>query len=280
MEGSVNSTGWFSVIISRRSPDSNAGGELTRVEELRQYGKDLLTIGEGSGIPFRTKLRLLTPVLRYLGATVRILGLSGTLELVRQVKNEIQRAEGYDWSNLKARGVSDEHLAAILKKIAVAKVMADTMGIERATQVRQGLSHSMSVLVFEEMFAPAEVFVQCGEGDFLPGFKTYYVAMMEAMANRGLEQAEVVIGEEDEFQLNVTYCAWAEVARALGDPYYCYYSTCYGDEVFFPHLCEQAGFEFQRQGTLAQGAPVCDFGFTRKGQAATRRWMERPGGGQ
>ncbi len=235
-----------------------------RVEELKHYGKDLLTIGEGSEIPFRNKLKLVPPVLRYLRATIGELGLTGALLLVREVRTEIQRVEGYDWRKLKEKGISDEHLEAIIKKMAVAKVMADTMGFERAAQLRQGLSHAISVPVFEEMFAPAHVFIQCGEGDFLPAFRTYYVAMMEAMAHNGLEQAEVVIDEADEFQLNVTYCAWAEVARVLGDPTYCYYSTCYGDEVFFPHLCAQAGFEFQRQGTLAQGAPVCDFRFTRK----------------
>ncbi len=88
--------------------------------------------------------------------------------------------------------------------------------------------------------------------------------MMNAMEQKGLEEAEVVEDTDDVFQLNVTFCAWAEVARVLGDPYYCYYSTCYGDEVFFPHLCKKAGFEFKRTGTLSQGASVCDFRFIRK----------------
>jgi hypothetical protein len=45
-----------------------------RVEELRNYGKDLLTVGEGSEIPFRKKLALLRPILEYLGDIVRALG--------------------------------------------------------------------------------------------------------------------------------------------------------------------------------------------------------------
>ena len=57
-----------------------------RVEELRNYGKDLLTVGEGSDIPFRKRLELLAPVLRYLGAIVRMLGPKETLQLVREVK--------------------------------------------------------------------------------------------------------------------------------------------------------------------------------------------------
>jgi hypothetical protein len=148
--------------------------------------------------------------------------------------------------------------------MAFAKAMAQMMGLEQAAQLRNKLSDDISVAVFEEMFAPAEVFIQCGEGGFLPSFKRYYVAMMKAMSDKGLEDAEVVFDEPNVFQLNVTYFAWAEVAEVLGDPYYCYYSTCYADEVFFPDLCEKAGFVFERTGTLAQGAAVCDFRFVRK----------------
>jgi hypothetical protein len=113
------------------------------------------------------------------------------------------------------------------------------------------------------MFAPADVFLQCGGGEFLPPFKQYYVALVQAMTDKGLEEAEVFEDTQDVFQLNVTYCAWAEVAKEMGNPAYCYYSTCYGDEVFFPHLAAQAGFAFERKGTLAQGAPACDFRFKR-----------------
>ena len=65
--------------------------------------------------------------------------------------------------------------------------------------------------------------------DFLPAFKKYYIAMMESMSQKGLEKAEIAEDKKDVFQLNVTYCAWAEVAKAIGNPYYCYYSTCFGN---------------------------------------------------
>jgi hypothetical protein len=237
-----------------------------QVEELKNYGKDLISINEQSEIPFRKKLAILAPILGYLGAVIKILGVKGMLQLVRDVKDEVQRAETYNWNKLKEKGLSDEHLAGIIKKMAMAKVMAETVGMEKAAQLRNRLSDSIAIPVFEEAFAPPEVFVQCGGGDFLPAFKKYYVAMMTAMAQKGLEQAQVTEDTEDVFQLNVDYCAWAEVARALGDPRYCYYSTCYGDEVYFPDLCAKVGFEFERKGTLAQGAPVCDFRFTRKRQ--------------
>ncbi|MBN2004586.1 MAG: L-2-amino-thiazoline-4-carboxylic acid hydrolase, partial [Anaerolineae bacterium] len=235
-----------------------------RVEELQHYGKDLFSISEQSKLPLRKKLAIAVPFMEYMRDVVRTLGLKRTRRFVGEVKEEIQRAEMCDWSKLKEKGISDAHLGEIIKKIALAKKMAETMGMEKAARLRNKLSRSIAIPVFEETFAPAEVFIQCGDGDFLPAFKKYYGAMMEAMAQKGLEEAEVVEDKPDVFQLNVTYCAWAEVAKGLGDPYYCYYSTCYGDEVYFPYLCSKAGFEFERNGTLAQGAPVCDLRFTRK----------------
>ncbi|MEA3477636.1 MAG: hypothetical protein U9R60_05620, partial [Bacteroidota bacterium] len=72
------------------------------------------------------------------------------------VKEEIRKTEKYDWSRLKDKGISDRHLKLITKKIVLAKVMA-------------------------------EIFVQCGNGDFLPAFKKYYIAMMESMSQKGAD---------------------------------------------------------------------------------------------
>ena len=235
-----------------------------KVEELKHYGKDIISISEDSKMSFQKRLSLVMPILGYVISVIKTLGLKGSFSLVREVKKETQRAGKYDWSRLNEKGISDRHLKLIIKKIILAKVMAEMSGMEKAAQLRNNLSQNIVIPVFEEMFAPAEVFVQCGNGDFLPAFKKYYIAMMESMSQKGLEEAEVVEDKEDVFQLNVTYCAWAEVAKAIGNPYYCYYSTCYGDEVFFPYLCKKAGFEFVRKGTLAQGLTVCDFRFTRK----------------
>jgi L-2-amino-thiazoline-4-carboxylic acid hydrolase len=234
------------------------------VEALPHYGKDILAIGEESQMSFGQKFSMLGHVLQFAGGLIRALGFRGSVELVRGVKEEIANARTLDWSSFKAKGISQGNLDEIIKKIALAKVMAELLGMEKAAALRRRLSGHISVPVFEEMFAPAATFIKIGDGDFLPPFKQYYVAMMDAMAEKGLEVAEVVIDEADDFQLNVTWCAWAEAARLMGNGQYCYYSTCYGDEVFFPHLCEEAGFTFRRESTLALGAPVCDFRFTRK----------------
>lgn len=235
-----------------------------KVEDLIHYGKDIISISEDSTMSFLKRLSLVMPILGYVISVIKALGIKGSFSLIKEVKEEIREAEKYDWSRLEEKGISDKHLKLIIKKIVLAKVMAERLGMEKAAQLRNNLSQKIAIPVFEEMFATAEVFVHCGNGDFLPAFKKYYIAMMESMSQKGLEEAEVAEDKEDVFQLNVTYCAWAEVAKVMGNPYYCYYSTCFGDEVFFPHLCKRAGFEFERKGTLAQGASACDFRFSRK----------------
>jgi L-2-amino-thiazoline-4-carboxylic acid hydrolase len=234
------------------------------VEALPNYGKDIVTMSADSKMTFGEKLAMLGPVLSYLGGVIGELGLGGTVKMVRRVKEEIASAQDLDWSSFKAKGISEDHLQQVIRKIAMSKVMAEMMGLEKAAALRNALSNKISVKVFETMFSPASVFVEIGGGDFLPPFKQYYSAMMDAMAEKGLEVAEVVVDEADAFQLNVTWCAWAEAAKLMGNGAYCYYSTCYGDEVFFPHFCGQAGFDFARESTLALGAPACDFRFTRR----------------
>ncbi|RPJ38738.1 MAG: hypothetical protein EHM21_16435 [Chloroflexi bacterium] len=233
------------------------------VQDLPNYGKDLFTIGIMTKTPLRKKLALLPPVLCFLGGIIQILGLRGTVRMIRQFKAEVTRAQTLDWTHLDARGLTRQDLLGIIRKIVLAKVLADTLGMETAARLRNAMSNAIAYDALEEVFAPPEIFLRCGNGDFLTAFKQYYVALMQAMEKRGLEAAEVVEDTPDTFQINVTYCAWAEVAKTLGNAYYCYYSTCYGDEVFFPKLCAVAGFQYHRTGILATGKPVCDHRFTR-----------------
>jgi hypothetical protein len=235
-----------------------------RIEELDTYGKDLLTIMAEKKVPFKQKMRILGPALGMVVELIISLGLKKLPEFIRTVKSEISQAQAMDWQELYQRGISKSDVDAVIKKICLAKVMADFLGMDAAAGIRQRFSQKSSFVIMSQMFASPEVFVECGQGDFLAAFKPYYIAMMDAMARRGLEFFEVPVDEPDRFQLNVTYCAWAEVAKRLGNPQYCYFSTCYGDEVFFPKLCEAVGFDFRREGSLGTGAPVCDFYFERR----------------
>ncbi len=235
-----------------------------QVEHLKNYGKDIMTMQREATAPLRKKLRIARAAMSFLASLIAALGASGFLRLIKTCKAEVRKAEQMDWKHLRDNGISEEDLDIVLRKIVFAKVLADLLGIERAAKLRNSFSDKIAYDALEEVFARPEDFVACGNGEFLPPFKQYYVALCEAMAKKGLERGEVVEETADTLQINITYCAWCEVAKALGNPYLCYYSSCYGDEVFFPKFCERVGIEFFRNGTLGTGQAYCDMRFVKK----------------
>lgn len=235
-----------------------------RVEDLHNYGKDLFSMRVNAQVPPLEKLRLLPAFLNYYFILFRSLGLEGMWRLRQSAQDEFRRWRLHDWRQLYEAGLTQANLDRILKEMCLAKVMAEMLGLKKAAQLRRRLSDRISYAVLRAVFAPPEAFLACGEGDFMTAFKQYYLAYLEAMHHAGLQSAQVVDDTPDTFQINIIYCAWAEIARVIGNPLYCYYSTCYGDEVFFPRLVESAGFIFERYGTLGQGEPNCDHRFVRQ----------------
>jgi hypothetical protein len=234
-----------------------------QVEDLYNYGQDIFSMRENSQVPPLEKLKLLPAFLSYYGNLVRLLGLPGILALRQEVLREFELWRQQDWSHLQQRGLSQENLERILKEMSMAKVLAGAIGLKKAAHLRRRLSSRVADAVLQAVFAPPEVFIVLGDGDFLPPFKKYYAALLDAMEREGLQSGSIVEDNPDLLQVNITYCAWAEVAKVMGNPLYCYYSTCYGDEVFFPKLAAVAGFQFERYGTLGQGESSCDHLFRR-----------------
>ncbi|MDP2844175.1 MAG: L-2-amino-thiazoline-4-carboxylic acid hydrolase [Acetobacterium sp.] len=233
---------------------------VTKVEKLPNYGKDLLSIS----FPFKSKIKATKGALVFIKDLIKELGLKSFIKMFMRVRKEFEEAKQLDWSRMKAKGISQKNLNIIIHKMVLAKVMADEMGLEKASEIRRRFSDKTTYFVMEGMFSPPEVFKRCGDGDFFKPFKQYYIAMMDASVNAGLFEYKVIEDNENSFQINVTYCAFAEASKILGSPETCYYSTCYGDEVYFPKLCEKVGFEYNRTATIATGKPLCDDRFTRK----------------
>jgi hypothetical protein len=234
-----------------------------QVEDLYNYGHDIFSMRKNSQVPPLEKLKLLPAFLTYYGNQIRALGLTGLLALRRDAQQEFEYWCQKDWSDLRHKGLSQENLERILKEMSMAKVMAEAFGLKKAAHLRRRLSSRVADAVLQAVFAPPQVFIELGDGDFLPPFKKFYAALLEAMDREGLQSGKIVEDNEDLLQIHITYCAWAEVAKVMGNPLYCYYSTCYGDEVYFPKLAAAGGFRFERYGTLAQGETSCDHRFSR-----------------
>lgn len=239
-------------------------GDIMKVENLKNYGKDIISIQKESKLPFNKKIIIMKHAICFLFGLIGEMNPIGFIRFIKLYKKEKEQALLIDWTDIQKNGISKEDLSNVIAKEVLAKVLADSIGIGKASKLRKKMSDKIAYHVLEHVFATPDEFLECGNGDFLCAFKQYYKALSVAMEKSGLEKSEVYIDTEDCFQLNITYCVYHEVAKTLGYPELCYYSTCYGDEVFFPKLCKGTGVKFERQGTLASGKCVCDMKFIRQ----------------
>ena len=226
-----------------------------KVEDLKNFGKGAVDIMSDPELMKRGS-KLMMREFR------RELGLIGMLKMGWRMKKEARRMKNHDWSRLRERGFTDQGcLDQLIESMAAMKALADMLGMERASEVFRRVcdrtAYDMSMAVMPSI----EEFKACG--DAFKSFKEYFKAGNAANERAGLYEVETVEDTDDVFVYNIKYCVWREVANEFGDPYLCYPSSCYGDEVWMPRFSREGGWEFKRTGTLTTGAPFCDFRFER-----------------
>lgn len=225
-----------------------------RVEELKNYGKGFVDIMSDPELMKRMR-KVMSREFR------RQLGLIGIMRLMWRMGKETKRMREHDWLRLTERGIDRKFLDAVIQNMAVMKALADMVGMERASDIHRRVWDKTAYDLMASMFPSVEELKVCG--DAFKCFKEYMKNFNAVNERAGLHEIEIAEDTDDVFVCNYKYCAWHEIAREFGDPYLCYPSFCYGDEVFFPRMCAEAGWRFKRAGTLATGAPVCDFTFER-----------------
>ena len=225
-----------------------------RVEDLNNYGKGLL-----DSEPDPAMIERAGNIRRIMRQELeRELGHTGTTELMFRMKEETERMKAQDLSILKERGLRDQRfIESVIKRIALMKSLADMIGVEKASALQCRLVDKTIWELMSPMWPSVDDYKACG--NFFEAFKKYSKASMAANARAGLHDVEIVKDSPTVLAFDIKYCVWHEVAKAFGNPYLCYPSTCYGDEVTIPRVLSQAECRFKRAGTLAQGAPVCDF---------------------
>ena len=225
-----------------------------RVEEMRNYGKGLRDSVPDPGMMEREgamRRRMQRELEKELGS-------DGAILLISKMKEETEHMKSRDLSSLKERGLRDQRfIESVIKRIALMKVLADMIGMEKASALQCRLVDKTIWELMSPMWPSVDDYKACG--NFFEAFKKYGMAAMIANARAGLHEVELVEDSPIVLAYNVKYCVWHEAAKLFGDPYLCYPSTCYGDEVTIPRVLARTGYRFKRAGTLAQGAPVCDF---------------------
>jgi hypothetical protein len=225
-----------------------------RVQDLKNYGKGLM-----DSVPDPEALKQLARTRKVVEEElVRELGSAGAAELKSRVEKVVDGMRTRDWSIVWEHGLANrKFFDGVIQRIAMMKTLADMVGMERASGIQCRLLDMTIVDLMSPMWPSIEDYRQCGE--FFEAFKEYGKESMAANVRAGLHEIEIVEDSPGVLAFNVTYCVWHEVAKAFGDAYLCYPSTCYGDEVTIPRVLGQVGYRFGRDGTMAQGAPVCDF---------------------
>jgi hypothetical protein len=232
-----------------------------KVEELTNYGKGFMDTMTAPEFVKRMN-KLMMREFR------RELGLIGMLKMGQRMRKEARRMKKHDWSRLRERGFTDQgFLDQLIAGMAAMKALADMLGMERASEVFRRIWDRTAYDLMTSVFPSVEEFKTCG--DAFKAFKEYWKANDAANERAGLYEVEIVEDTDDVFVCNYKYCVWHELAKEFGDPYLCYPANCYLDEVWIPRFATEGGWKFKRTGTLATGAPVCDF-----------RLERLPGGGE
>jgi len=227
-----------------------------KVEDLRNYGKGLM-----DSIPDLEGLRRWKEVSGAMQEELRReLGQNGVERLNAETARQTEIMKVRDWSVLKEHGlVNERYIGKIIERIAVMKALAAMVGMERATEIQCRLLDMSMYDLMTPIFPASEDYEACG--DYFHAFREYSKASYAANVRAGLHELELIEDTPKVLAFNITYCAWHEVAKALGDPYLCYPSTCYGDDAYISKSLAGSGCRWKRTGTLATGAPVCDFVF-------------------
>ncbi len=225
-----------------------------KAEDLKNYGKGLV-----DSVPDAEAARRIRQASRRVRELLRAeLGDGLFEEHATRVSQEIERVKPQALHALEARGLHNRPIAeGIVRRIAIMKALADLLGMDRASAVQRRLLDITLLDLMTPMWPTVEDYKRCDDPP--RAFMDYTKGSMNANVRDGLHDIVWTDDSPTALAFDVRYCAWHEAAKALGDPYLCYPSTCYGDEITIPTVLDELGGVFTRKGTLAQGAPVCDF---------------------
>jgi hypothetical protein len=188
----------------------------------------------------------------------------GLLDLIRfklLCLKERKRMSKQELSRGREKGLTDERfIRSQITWAATFSALSKILGSDRAVEVLDEVVEMKAPIVTVHSSPPLEEF-QAFEDPFR-AFKEYYTATVEANNRAGCHQMEVVHETNDAIQIDVTYCAWHEIARELGVEKACL-PHCYWDDVIFPEAVKPLGLRYKRTNTIAKGGTRCDFLFER-----------------
>ena len=227
---------------------------MKKVEDLKNYGKPMSDVNLSSEGKKHSK-KITRTVIAELRREVGIIGI---MKLLLKSRKETNRGKALDWSSVKERGITNQRFLNILiTQMSTVKALADIVGKDKASSILRR-SFDQAVDITSPIYPPPEDFKACGDG--FGAFKEYMKQRFTA-SHVNASDLDIVEDSPRALAVNVKYCHQCEVAKKLGDPSLCYSVSCYGEEVYMSKALPELGARFKRTGTLATGAPMCDFRF-------------------
>lgn len=231
-----------------------------KVENITNYGK-----GFFEHLPEIDKLkrRIMIPIVKVL---FREMGPIKTLVTMWRVRDETKKLKSHDWTDFeKKHGFRKEDISKLLEDFVLMKVMMEMMGEEKAMEIvgamlEEGNAHIARKSNQNLMMMPVEELKSLK--DSFAGFKEYVTSIEKAVEQDGVHEFHIVEDTHDSFAFDIKYCIMHEIAKELGNIKYCFMS-CHADDVVFPQIGPELGFQYTRSGSLGCGASYCDFRFKR-----------------
>ncbi|MFZ5478364.1 MAG: L-2-amino-thiazoline-4-carboxylic acid hydrolase [Myxococcota bacterium] len=171
-----------------------------------------------------------------------------------------RRAAALDLAPFRARGMTNEpFLAQQLEYLALFAALAEVSDTARAVRIMKEVMDETAREPLLHCLPPADDVRAAGEP--FEVLRAYFQPAPEAGRRAGCTTCTVT-DEPDAWQMDVTWCVWVELAKAMGVPEACI-PNCYADDLVFPEYFRALGITYRRTGTLALGAHKCDFRFER-----------------
>jgi len=187
------------------------------------------------------------------------IGLRGLISLLQNANNSTAKTiQEKDFNDIKAKGLSEKNLEEIVGRLTLGQEMARLLGLEKAIDLRTTFSKTIAEDYMGKIY-PAPVYLEACDGGFFPNWRRFVTSYITKCEENGIQAGIIVEQSSIKFEQRMTYCAYADVAEILGDLELCYWTTCIADDYFFPKYMQRGGCRYTRSGTLATGAPHCDF---------------------
>jgi len=229
------------------------------IKQHPNYGKDLISLQKDARLSFPESLRMIWATLKMINRMRTEIGLRKTLAVFKDVKVRVDEVLASDaLSAVRQSGISERDLAEMVERIALGESMKKYLGLEKAIEIRTGLSEEIAPFFFPKLFPTCEE-LESLPGGYLPNLKEFLSSYAYQNTQKNLQVGTITEETETGFKLIITSCNFPKVAEIMGDPEICYWTTCVTDGYFFPVQAEKAGIKFDRPGIISTGQAVCEF---------------------